>query len=338
MQRTLRILALACVPLVVTGTAEAQVVADHNSVALFEQIPGEYLSAAANLRMMFVDQSVGGNISEGLTCLGYESDTVAPSSCKSYTHVVPEFSSPPSEVTWSHPGGYNRSNWTYYGWPGNGIPPELPCASGADGSWSGYVECFIEYVDANPSAYDVYGFQLSYLQVMPGTNIASTTTGYFVPQTRAFDVADVEALEARHPNRVFINNTTSLARSIGDEEATDFNDQMRAYVRAHGGYLLDVADIESHDPWGQPCYDNRDGVPYIVNGVVMENHPDDGLNLPAVCPQYTREAEGGHLGNPDVGKIRLAKAFWVLMARIAGWSPAGSTGAPAAPANLRIIR
>jgi hypothetical protein len=29
--------------------------------------------------------------------------------------------------------------------------------------------------------------------------------------------------------------------------------------------------------------------------------------------------EGGHLGSVSAGKIRVAKAFWVLMAQLAGW-------------------
>jgi hypothetical protein len=28
---------------------------------------------------------------------------------------------------------------------------------------------------------------------------------------------------------------------------------------------------------------------------------------------------GGHLGSVSAGKIFIAKAYWVLMARIAGW-------------------
>lgn len=338
MQRTRRIPWLACVFLAVAGTVKAQVIVDHTSVALFEQIPEEYLSAAANLRMMFVDRSVGSNINDGLSCLAYESDELAPSACTRHAHVAPEFSSPASEVDWFHPGGYDRSNWDYYGWPNVGIPPPLECGATTTSGWSGLVECFIIWVDAHPAAYDVYGFQLSYLQVESGGNISSQTDGYFAPQARWFDIADVEALMARHPNRTFVHHTTSLARSIGTQVATDFNNQVRAYVREHGGYLLDVADIESHDPWGQPCYDNRDGVPYIIDGEVRENHPDDGLAQPAICQHYTREVEGGHLGNPEVGKIRLAKAFWVLMARVAGWNPEGSAALPSAPANLRIIR
>jgi len=74
------------------------IVVDHTSVALFEEIPEQYIEAAANMRMLFIDRSVGGNINDGLTCLGYASDEVAPSHCKRYEHVDPAFSVSPSEV------------------------------------------------------------------------------------------------------------------------------------------------------------------------------------------------------------------------------------------------
>jgi len=327
---------LFAIALGLPGVARAQgVIVDHRSVALFEQIPETYLTAAANLAMVFVNRSVGANISEGLTCLAYESDAVAPTSCKRYTHPVPAFSSPQSEVQWSRTGGYSRANWQYFGWPGSAIPPELPC--GADtGMWHNKLDCFIRYVDQNPTRFRVYSYMNSYLEVESASDIANPTTGYFARQANRFDIGDFEALEARHPTRIFIHHTANLARSIGTQVSTDFNNQMRQYVRANNKYLLDVADIESHDPWGQPCYDNRDGVPY--SGGAGENYPDDGLNLPAICQHYTPESNGGHLGNPEVGKIRLAKAFWVLMARIAGWNPGGtSTPLPPAPTNLRIV-
>jgi len=321
---------------IVLAPAEA-VVVDHTSLPLFEQIPEQYLVAAANIRMAFVDRSVGANISHGLDCLAYPSDEAAPTACKRYTHVVPAFSSPASEVNWSRQGGYNRSNWTYFGWPGMEIFPELPC--GVDcGMWYDKMKCFIRYVDANPDQYQVYSYQNSYLEVDEASDIASATNGYFADQANRYDIGDFEAMEARHPGVLFIHHTSSLARSAGTQVSTSFNDQTRRYVRAHNKYLLDVADIESHDPSGNPCYDNRDGVPYETPSN-SENYPDDGLALPAICQHYTPEANGGHLGNPDVGAIRLAKAFWILMARIAGWNPDGSgTKPPAAPANVRIIR
>jgi hypothetical protein len=305
-------------------------------VALFDQIPETYVNAAAALTMVFVNRSVGSNINDGLTCLSYESDAVAPNGCKRYTHYVAQFSSPQSEVRWSRPGGHNRANWQFFGWPGTGILPELPCG-GVTGLWPTQVECFIRYVDQNPTRFRVYSYMDSYLEVNTGSDIANPSTGFFARQANRFDIGDFEAMEARHPTRIFLHHTSSLGRAIGTQESTDFNNQMRDYVRANNKYLLDIADIESHDPWGQPCYDNKDGVPYQTDSA-SENNPDDGMNYPAVCQHYTRDSNGGHLGNPDVGKIRVAKAFWVLMARIAGWNPGGTSSAtPAAPTNLRVI-
>ena len=336
-RRAAVVLALTVVTLPsLAGTASGQgIVVDHTSVALFEQIPEEYLAAAAALTMMFVDRSVGVNINDGLTCLSYPSDEAAPTSCKRYAHVVPAFSSSPSEVNWSRAGGYSRANWDYYGWPGGGIPPELPCGRGA-GSWHEKLGCFIAYVDANPARYRVFSYQNSFLEADTGSDIASPVTGYFAAQADRFDIADLEALQSRHPEAVILHFTTSLARNNGSQVTTDFNDQMREYVRNRQTFLFDVADIESHDPAGNPCYDNRDGVPYTA-GNAFENHADDGQSYPAICQHYTRESEGGHLGSPEVGKIRVAKAFWVVMARIAGWNPeGGSSNTPPEAAGQQV--
>jgi hypothetical protein len=320
----------------VPGMARAQgVIVDHTALPLFERIPEEYLRAAADLTMMFVDRSVGSNINDGLSCLAYDSDESAPTACKRFTHIVPEYSSPAAEVDWSRPGGYSRANWVYYWWPGANVAPELPCGVNA-AYWDQFLECFVRYVDGNPQQYRVFSYQNSYLEVADGSDIGSTTTGYFASQPNRYDISDFEALEARHRSAVFLHHTSSLARAIGTQAAADFNNQMREYARARNKFLLDVADIESHDPWGRPCYDNRDAVPYTAGGA-SENYPSDGISIPAICQHYTRETDGGHLGAPDVGKIRLAKAFWVLMARVAGWNPDATTSTPAPPANLRLL-
>lgn len=294
---------------------------DHTSLAQFDRIPEQYLTAAANLTMMFVDLSVGQNITDGLSCLSYSSDEAAPTNCKRFNHVVPQFSSPASEVNWSHPGGYRRVNWAYFSWPGTGGLPELSCGV-SPASWHQKLECFIRYVDANPTRYQVYSYMNSYLEVDASSDIASPTTGYFVNQAKRSDITDFEALEATHPGRIFLHHTSNLARGVGSQVATDFNNRMREYARTHNKFLLDIADIESHDPSGNPCYDNRDGLPYATPNA-SENHPNDGVNIPALCQHYTRETQGGHLGNPESGKIRIAKAFWILMARVAGWNPGG---------------
>jgi hypothetical protein len=295
------------------------IVVNHTSVALFDQIPAQYLTAARNLSMLFADRSVGLNIDEGLDCLSVPAAS-APASCRQAVHPVPEFSLSPAEVYW--PGAYPRPNWTYAAWPGagDGTIQELTCGLPTD-EWYMKLGCFIRYVDANPNAYQVYSYQNSYVEVDNGSDIASLTTGYFVAQPNRMDVTDLEALEARHPNLRFIYWTSSLARAIGTRESTEFNAQMRQYAISHGKVLFDVADIESHTPAGQACYDYRDSVQYCNRPGNCENLADDGQAFPAVCQHYTTELHGGHLGSVSAGKIRIAKAFWVLMARLAGWNP-----------------
>ncbi len=281
-------------PPVVTSSTQvvnrpSSIIVDHTSVELFDQIPDEYITAAKNLKMFYMDRSVGSNINDGLTCLAYPNTASAPSHCKRPDATTAELT-PDAK--------YDRTNWEYVFWDGD-------C-----GMWYNKIKCFMDRVDAVRTNFDVMSFQFSYLEVMDGSGIADPQTGYFA-DNRYYDYSDMEALEARYPDKTFVHWTTSLARSIGTQESKDFNEQMRSYARTYNKVLFDVADILSHDPDGNPCYDNRDGV----------TNPDDGQSIPAICPQYTSEREGGHLGSYSAGKIRVAKAFWVLMARIAGWEP-----------------
>jgi hypothetical protein len=279
-------------------------------VALFGDIPDEFIEAASRLSMVFIDRSVGVNIDEGLSCLTYPSDEAAPHRCKRIEHKGgEEFNVDPSVVDWSRPGGYPRDHWTYRVWEGRTCD-----------SWHGKIGCFMHMVEPDLPQLDVASFQLSYLAVDASSDINSSPGGFFFDNADRYDVYDLERFEAEHPETVFIYWTTSLARSIGTTVARDFNSDMREYAAAHSKVLFDVADILSHDPDGRPCYDNRDGVPYS-DGNKSENHPDDGLDLPAICQHYTTEVEGGHLGAVSGGKIRVAKAFWVLMAQLAGWQP-----------------
>ncbi len=289
--------------------AATGIVVDRDSVALFDQIPEEFLQAAAGLRMFFMDRSVGFNIDNALDCLAFESDEAAPNRCSRWSHVAAEFSADPAEVDWSRAGGYDRAAWVFQTWP------DTNCSA-----WYEELGCFLTVMEGAIDSYDVVSFQFSYLEVAPGSDIADQPGGFFSDNADRLDVSDLRAYEAEHPQHVFIYWTTSLARGIGSPESAEFNDQMRRFAAEHAEPLFDVADILSHDPAGRPCYDNRDGVPY-ANGNQAEDYPDDGQALPAICQDYTTEVDGGHLGSVSTGSIRVAKAMWVLMAQIAGWRP-----------------
>ncbi|RLC64929.1 MAG: hypothetical protein DRI80_00120 [Chloroflexota bacterium] len=110
------------------------------------------------------------------------------------------------------------------------------------------------------------------------------------------------AEQAEHPNTVLAWWTWPIiasnnSRAYCNEELAEFNDAVRAYVDANGGVLFDIADIESHDPDGNPVYYN---------------------GWEAAYPDYT--TDGAHLS--EMGRQRVASAMWWLLARVAGWGSA----------------
>jgi hypothetical protein len=293
------------------------IIVDHTSVELFDRIPQRYLTAARNLRLLFSDRSVGENIHEALNCLTATSWDQAPAHCRvDYIGSSWEFKTfgltdwlagnVPDRILFDpDPVLYNRSNWTF---------------EFRGGTWSQLTQDFIQtlapsYINSK----DVLSYQFSYLNIDEMDDIDDPQTGYFANNPNKYDIYDLEAYIAQHPNKIFFLWTTSLARGVGSTTGQNFNNQMRQYARDHNKILFDVADIQSRTDLGSACYDNRDGVQYCGPSGECENYPNDHQNLPAICQDYTTEINGGHLGSVAGGKIQIAKAFWVLMSRIAGW-------------------
>ena len=270
---------------------------DHNSVALFDQIPTDYLVKAQLLRMTFMDRSVGANINDGLSCLAADSWDNSPSNCRrDYTDSSltnwKTFTSNDTNIPSSilFPGRHNRNN--------------IEFIMGA-GSWEEDLNSFISLYPTYANR-KIFTLQHNYLHVAAGSNIDEV---YFDANYPGTNIYDVVALEAQYPENYFVYWTTSLARSVGTQDAQSFNDQMRSWTATNQKVLLDVAAIESHRPDGSIC---RNSQGYEV-----------------LCTEYTTESEGGHLGSVSAGKIRVAKAIWVMLAQLSGWVP-GSTPLPTA--------
>lgn len=111
-------------------------------------------------------------------------------------------------------------------------------------------------------------------------------------------------LETEFPGVTFIYMTGN-AQSQEEQNRYDRNEQIRAYCRQHNKMLFDFADL---DCW----YDNEQ---YAVNGIPSEH------------PHYWGD-EAGHTTYESCEN--KARAFWWLLARIAGWD-GGSVIPPAAP-------
>lgn len=172
-------------------------------------------------------------------------------------------------------------HFSFFGNAGSGIPPELPC----DLPGRPIIDCFESFVAANHASYDVVSLQPDYLAA--GT--------YMLPAAEY--LAMVGRLRAAHPGLSVWLHTSSLPRS-GDADLArlaTFNAAVRAHHTERGGVLVDIAEILSTDPYGQVWL--------------------------GITPYYTSEATGGHLGYPSSGKIRVAMAWHVALARVQGWTP-----------------
>ena len=292
---------------VAPAAGQEAVVVDHTNLSLYDRIPPRFVQAASELRLVFVNLSVGQNISEGLDCIAGKTRRRG---CQRIAD--PPFAVPQREVEWG--ANRPRDNWVFRSWPRRGAENAVSCDIRDASSWRRQIQCFTNFVSASSGRIDVAAFQHSYALV------TENSPPLVESLTSPDGVAQIERLQREHPDTTIVWQTTSLARGIGTQNASDFNDGLRGYVQDTGGYLLDVAAIISHDPDGNPCYDNRDGVPYRW-ARRQENHPDDGRSLPAICAHYTSEVDGGHLGRHTAGKIRAAKGWWIMMARIAGWRP-----------------
>lgn len=331
----MRLLYLFMLVIMQAGILPAQqaVIIDHTSLHLFDSIPPGYLEKARNLRMHWMNRSVGGNISQGLDCFAAADFFGSTSANGGYLHPAycRRYYTDPNEVGYQKPftvfthqdylsghvpdpilhhpdrEQYDRSNWVYEFW---GDDP----TAGSTGQWFEKVDYFLNRSDhiltADPEV-SVLSFQFSYLEVDGGESvpIESETVGYFSGNPARPGYLDVEAWDLAHPEVTVLHWTTSMALIIGTETAATFNDQMRQFAQDNGKYLLDAAAILTHDPDGNPCY-----------GVTPET-----AAWPAICPHYTTEQHGGHLGSVSAGMIRMGKAMWIMMARIAGWDGNMST-------------
>ncbi len=258
------------------------IVIDHRAVDDFDRIPDEYIQKATQLRQLARGASVIDNINNGLNCLANNFDGRRPNFC--------DRGLSPDQVV-SDPK-YNRDNWTIeFHAPPPGLNPP----------WGTKLTAFVDRINGFGAnvPFDVASYTIDYVELQDGGNIDDI---YFKndPNDRHPSIEDIAALEAAHPDLTIVYWTSNLARSIGSPDSQSFNQQMRAYAAEHGKVLFDMADIESHAPDGSPCVDNG------------------GRNLPAICAEYTNEINAGHLNS--VGSQRVAKAMWVLMARLAGWS------------------
>lgn len=125
-------------------------------------------------------------------------------------------------------------------------------------------------------------------------------------------------LESKYPDVTFIYMTGHLDGSGINGNLNKRNNQIRNYSKTHNKVLFDFADIESFDPDGNSFIqlNANDGCFYDKDGrrdgnwcdEWISKHPDHKIALPNRAA-HTRPLNGALKG----------RAFWWMMARLAGW-------------------
>ncbi|MBN1422603.1 MAG: hypothetical protein JXP34_27750, partial [Planctomycetes bacterium] len=118
-----------------------------------------------------------------------------------------------------------------------------------------------------------------------------------------------------YPGVTFIYMTGHLDGTGSDGNLHRRNEQIRAYCRENGKILFDFADIERYDPDGVDYLDRAgDDQCRYLDGGVLENWAIEWCDAhPGVCSSCSC----AH--SQSLNCDRKARAFWWLLARVAGW-------------------
>lgn len=126
------------------------------------------------------------------------------------------------------------------------------------------------------------------------SNSAATVESY---------LAAMSTLEAEYPNMTFIYMT---GHTDGGSAILERNNNLvRQYCLDNNKVLYDFADIESHDPDGTAYPDTSDGCAWCTDW--CSEHTSDCQNLPTCSHSH------------GFNCVLKGRAFWYLLARIAGW-------------------
>lgn len=141
-------------------------------------------------------------------------------------------------------------------------------------------------------------------------------------------LAPMSQLEADYPGIKFIYMTGHLDGTGETGNLKIRNQQIRDYVNANNKILFDFANIESYDPAGVYYPNANDACPWCTTWCSTHTCPGSDLGCGLTSCAHS------HCFNC----YQKGKAFWYMMARMAGWDGGTQTDitAPSEPSGLMI--
>ncbi len=196
----------------------------------------------------------------------------------------------PAECKEFEPYKYNRSNWKFQGLE--------------KGGWFGKCDNFTSFVNKYIDDYDIFSFKYCYLEGLDDLMepCGNPFNGEKVQNAFNYLKNAYETLENNYPDKIFVIWTIPLTQT-GQFCTDTLNALIRKYVNDNNMILFDIADIETFDPEEKPTRSEQ-GLELAYKGYCGEQQP----GAKSCHPNWTCS-------------IMLAKAFWVMVAKIAGWEP-----------------
>jgi hypothetical protein len=269
-----------CGGLAQASACGSALIVDHRAAAAFDSIPAEWLAAAKALTMQFAHTSHGSQIITGLEQLRRRDAKYAFAVRAAGTEGLPAAGSTPALRIYD-----GNPPDTY-------ITPEMYWATD-----SGLA------ATRSVAATGHYGFSMWSWCGQQSSNSTSTVQQYL---TR------MAGLESDYSPMRFILMTghTDGSNTPGTAGTLKFNNQLvRSYASSSGMVLYDFEDIESYDPAGTYYPTTTDACSWCSTW--CSAHPAD-------CADLGQMGDCAH--SHPFNCIQKAKAFWWMMARLAGWS------------------
>ncbi len=268
-----------CIFLAISGAASGEIVIDHTSIEAVASYPQSTMDLIGEQSWYFAHASVGGNMLDGMASLA-QSD---PSRFLMDINAVDDYeAAPPSP----------ELGTVYENHRGN--PP-----------WQDKITMFEDAVRdlewRDPNVHVVMN-KLCYIDWMADAQVY---------------LESMAMLEAEFPETVFVYMTIPLKTAQDSESIAraEYNQTVREFCQGRDCILLDIADIESHDPDGNLVTFNSGGVDY-----------------PIMFGDYTYD--GGHL--TLAGAERVALGWYAAAAAITS-SLSPSPMVPLHPAQISKI-